>query len=60
MLVLGAENDTIFTPGEVRATARAYHTEATIFPSMAYDMMLGNGWQDVAAHMARWLNERGV
>ncbi len=60
MLVLGAENDTIFTPKEVRATAHAYHTEATIFPSMAHDMMLGNGWQDVADHMLRWLNERSV
>ena len=60
MLVLGAENDTIFTPKEVRATARAYHTEATIFPSMAHDMMLGDGWQDVADHMLRWLNERGL
>jgi pimeloyl-ACP methyl ester carboxylesterase len=60
MLVLGAEYDTIFTPKEVRATARAYHTEATIFPSMAHDVMLGNDWQDVADHMLHWLNERGV
>ncbi|HEY6542657.1 MAG TPA: alpha/beta fold hydrolase, partial [Ktedonobacteraceae bacterium] len=60
MLVLGAECDTIFSPKEVRATARAYHMEATIFPSMAHDMMLGNGWQNVADHMLRWLNERGI
>ena len=60
LLVLGAERDTIFTPGEVRATARAYHTEATIFPRMAHDMMIGDGWQDVADHIAGWLNERGI
>jgi alpha-beta hydrolase superfamily lysophospholipase len=60
MLVLGGEGDTIFTPAEVRATARAYQTEATIFPSMAHDMMVGIGWQNVADHIMRWLNERGV
>jgi pimeloyl-ACP methyl ester carboxylesterase len=60
VLVLGAECDTIFTPNEVRATARAYQTEATIFPMMAHDMMLGHGWQDVAEYILRWLNERGI
>ena len=60
MLVLGGERDTIFTPKEVRATALAYHAEVNIFSSMAHDMMLGSGWQDVADHMLRWLNERGV
>ena len=60
MLVLGGELDTIFTPKEVRATARAYNTEATIFPFMAHDMMVGSGWQDVADHMLRWLNERAL
>ncbi len=57
MLVLGAECDTIFSVKEVKATARAYHTEATIFPSMAHDMMLGDGWQDVADHMLRWFDQ---
>ena len=60
MLVLGAECDTIFTPAEVQATARAYHTEATIFPSMAHDMMLGDDWQNVADHILSWLAERGL
>jgi alpha-beta hydrolase superfamily lysophospholipase len=60
MLVLGSECDTIFTPKEVRATARAYNTEATIFPTVAHDMMLGDGWQDVADHMLRWLTERSL
>jgi pimeloyl-ACP methyl ester carboxylesterase len=60
VLVLGAECDTIFTPAEVQATARAYHTEATIFPSMAHDMMLGDNWQDVADHIAHWLTKSGL
>ena len=60
LLVLGAECDRIFTPKEVRATARAYNTEAAIFPSMAHDMMLGDDWQSVADHVLHWLAERGI
>jgi pimeloyl-ACP methyl ester carboxylesterase len=57
VLVLGGEKDTIFNRKEVEATARAYHTQATMFP-MAHDMMLEAGWQDVADHILRWLNEQ--
>jgi pimeloyl-ACP methyl ester carboxylesterase len=59
ILVLGAANDTIFHPPEVEATARAYGTNATIFPNMAHDMMLEAGWRDVADHMLGWFDERG-
>ena len=55
LLVLGAEDDFSFTPREVRATARAYHTEAEIFPSMGHNMMLEPGWADVAARIHAWL-----
>jgi pimeloyl-ACP methyl ester carboxylesterase len=58
MLVLGAANDAIFTPAEVKATARAYHTQATIFPNMAHDMMLEPGWPAVAEAIAGWLEQR--
>ncbi len=46
--VLGGELDAIFSPAEVRATARAYRTGATMFPGMAHDMMLEPGWEAVA------------
>ena len=59
MLVLGAANDTIFTPQEVKATATAYHTEATIFPNMAHDMMLESGWQQVADAICTWMQGLG-
>lgn len=59
VLVLGGEKDTIFNRKEVEATARAYHTQATFF-NMAHDMMLEDGWQDVADHILRWLNERAL
>ncbi len=57
MLVLGANNDNVFSTGEVRATARAYGVEAKIFPDMAHDMMLEAGWQDVADVIIEWLRE---
>jgi pimeloyl-ACP methyl ester carboxylesterase len=60
MLVLGAERDTLFTNDEVRATARAYNTQAEIFPNMAHEMMLEAGWQQVADRTIAWLTERGI
>lgn len=55
VLVLGAAGDGIFTPAEIRLTARAYHTEAELFPSMGHDMMLDGGWQAVADRILSWL-----
>jgi pimeloyl-ACP methyl ester carboxylesterase len=55
LLVLGAEDDICFTQREVRATARAYHTEAEIFPKMGHDMMLEPEWCAVAERIHAWL-----
>lgn len=60
MLVLGAQNDTIFPVNEVQATARAYRTTAEIFPNMAHDMMLEAGWQSVADRIIAWLREKNL
>ena len=60
LLVLGAEHDGTFTPNEVRATARAYRTEAEIFPDMGHDMMLEPGWAAVAERIHVWLGARGL
>ena len=59
LLVIGAANDTIFHAYEIEATARAYHTQAVIFPDMTHDLMLGTGWQSVADRIIAWLNEKG-
>jgi pimeloyl-ACP methyl ester carboxylesterase len=56
LLVLGAAHDRCFAVGEVKATARAYGTEAEIFPDMGHDMMLDRGWQAVADRILEWLN----
>jgi pimeloyl-ACP methyl ester carboxylesterase len=55
LLVLGAERDRTILPKEVRATARAYHTEAEIFPNMGHAMMLEPEWAAVAERIHTWL-----
>ncbi len=56
LLVLGAEHDGVFTFDEVHATARAYQTEAEIFPGIGHDMMLEPAWEIVARRIADWLD----
>jgi hypothetical protein len=60
MLVLGAACDGVFTTEEVHATARAYRTEAEIFPDMGHDMMLAPGWAAVAERIHGWLATQGL
>ncbi|HZU65944.1 MAG TPA: alpha/beta fold hydrolase [Ktedonobacteraceae bacterium] len=60
MLVLGGGRDRIFTRKEVEATGRAYGTQAEIFPTMAHDLMLEEGWQAVADRILVWLEELGL
>ena len=52
--VLGAENDALFSVEEIRATARAYGVEATIFPAMAHNMIVEPSWRDVADTIILW------
>lgn len=56
LLVLGADCDGNVTPNEVRATARAYRTEAEFFPDMGHNMMLEPGWAGVAQRIHTWLS----
>jgi alpha-beta hydrolase superfamily lysophospholipase len=60
MLVMGGARDTIYTRKEFEATAHAYGTRAEIFPNMAHDLMLEEGWQAVADRMLGWFEELGV
>jgi pimeloyl-ACP methyl ester carboxylesterase len=60
ILVLGAADDRLISPSEVEATARAYQTQAEVFPGIAHDMMLEAGWQVVADRILGWLNEQGL
>jgi pimeloyl-ACP methyl ester carboxylesterase len=60
LLVLGAHDDGAHTRKEVRATARAYRTEAEFFPNMGHDMMLEPGWIAVAERIHTWLGTHGL
>jgi alpha-beta hydrolase superfamily lysophospholipase len=60
LLVIGARNDAIITPGMVHATARRYGRTAEIFPDMAHDVMLELGWEKVANRVSTWLKEQGI
>jgi len=60
LLVLGAADDRLISPGEVEATARAYGMRAEFFPNMAHDMMLEDGWRAVADRILGWLNEQDL
>ena len=55
ILLVGAQDDNIFSTKQMDATARAYHSKAVIFNNMAHDMMLEKNWQDVADHILDWL-----
>ncbi|OBF05801.1 alpha/beta hydrolase [Mycobacterium sp. ACS4054] len=59
MLVLGATHDGFVSVGAVRATARAYATEAEFF-DMGHNMMLEPGWADVARRIDAWLVARDL
>ena len=60
MLVLAAMNDRVFSVAEEQATARAYGTEAVVFPDMAHNMMLEPGWETVVERILAWLEKRGM
>jgi pimeloyl-ACP methyl ester carboxylesterase len=60
LLVLGGEQDATYRPADVRATARAYGTQATLVPEIGHEMMLEPGWETVAEHIVSWLTERGL
>ena len=60
ILVVGAMDDETISVGEVRATARAYGTQAEFFPETAHDMMLESGWQAVADRLLSWLGVQNL
>jgi len=60
VLVVGAEHDLAYPERVVRATAKAYCTEATIIARAGHDMMLEPAWPVVANRILAWLAERGL
>ncbi len=60
MLVLGAADDALFSPAEIKATAQAYKAQTELFPDMAHDMMLDTDWRKAAERILTWLQEQGL
>jgi alpha-beta hydrolase superfamily lysophospholipase len=60
LLVLGAANDAVVPTRAIEKTGRAYQADCKIFPRMAHDMMLEDGWEDVAEYIAGWLKAKGL
>nr|VFJ52651.1 MAG: Lysophospholipase, alpha-beta hydrolase superfamily [Candidatus Kentron sp. FM]VFJ52665.1 MAG: Lysophospholipase, alpha-beta hydrolase superfamily [Candidatus Kentron sp. FM]VFK09382.1 MAG: Lysophospholipase, alpha-beta hydrolase superfamily [Candidatus Kentron sp. FM] len=57
LLVLGAEQDYFITPYMVRATAKAYKTDAEIFPHMGHAMMVEAEWKTIAERITKWIDD---
>jgi len=60
LLVLGGENDSTLTNDGVRATARAFGTQAELLPGLGHNMMLETGWPNVAERIDSWLTSQGI
>lgn len=55
LLMLGGAEDRLIPPAYVRAAARRFGVEAAILPGIAHGLMLGRGWETVAARIRDWL-----
>ena len=58
LMVMGGSADTIFIPEQVIGTAASYGVSAKMFPDVAHDMMLEDGWQRVADAIIEWIGPR--
>jgi pimeloyl-ACP methyl ester carboxylesterase len=57
VLILGADRDRFLTLGEVRRIAAVYRTKAEVMTGMGHDMMLDQGWPEVADRIDTWVRE---
>jgi hypothetical protein len=55
VLVLGAEHDGFFTVGETRRLAAAYRIQAEIYSGMGHNLMVDQGWPQVADRIDTWI-----
>mgnify|MGYP000600200714 CR=1 FL=1 len=60
MLVLGAENDVLIPPDQVRMTARRYGAEAHILPGLGHGMMMESDWRVAADPIVAWLKSQDL
>ncbi len=58
MLVVGAQEDALFSVAEVAQTARAYGADLHLQPGMGHAVMLEPGWHSLAEHVLAWLVDK--
>ncbi|AOP33833.1 alpha/beta hydrolase [Leptospira tipperaryensis] len=56
LLVIGGEKDRFFPPWEVKRTAKVYGVEPEIFSNMGHNLMLDEGWENVAEKIDSYLS----
>lgn len=56
VLVVGATDDVIIPPADVRLTARYYRTEPLMFPAIGHDVMLDAGWRRPLDAVLDWVD----
>jgi len=60
MLVMGAEEDRLFSPSEIRRLGEAYSAPVHIESGMAHAMMLEPGWEGIAQRIEGWLRDNPI
>ncbi len=60
LFVLGAKDDRISTPSDVKATASLYGVESIIVSGLAHMLMLERDWSSVAQPLLAWLEKEVI
>lgn len=60
LLVIGGGKDRFFPPWEVALTAKAYEVKPEIFANMGHNLMLDEGWENVAKRIESYLSSETV
>lgn len=55
MLMIGARDDTFFTPEQIQRTAEAYQADYIVIEDAGHNLMLENNWQDCAQGITNWI-----
>jgi hypothetical protein len=59
LFVLGANDDRISTPADVKATASLYGVPSLVLPGLAHMLMLERDWETAARPLLAWLKGSG-
>jgi pimeloyl-ACP methyl ester carboxylesterase len=57
MLILGGEDDFLFSPKQMMGVAERYNSELIMFNGMGHDLMLDHGWENAADAIYNWIQD---